>query len=97
MQPGRIANSTHTLRGNGDVGNLRVRVEERHWQGDDGEVYGAIFLCSAWYPTPEELERLNRGAPVILELMEKRAPPPVYVAVGDAPDDSNPYPQKETV
>lgn len=94
MHPGRIHNTTHTLKGNGEtgVGDLPVRVEDRTYAGPRDEPFTLRFLTSAWYPTPEELERLVKGAPVLLEVMERRAPAPVQVMVGEPPEEDNPYP-----
>lgn len=47
--------------------------------GEDGTPY----MISAWRPTPEELERLNRGEYVQLSVMGN-VPPPVKVEVTDA-------------
>lgn len=41
-------------------------------------------MVSAWEPTPEELERLNAGAPVHLRVLGT-AHPPVIVDVADVP------------
>lgn len=41
-------------------------------------------MVTAWEPTPDELDRLNRGAPVLLRVMG-RAHPPVMVTVGEVP------------
>lgn len=41
---------------------------------------------TAWSPTAEELEALNRGEPVILQLLGNRHPP-VMIGVGDAVPD----------
>lgn len=39
---------------------------------------------TAWEPTPDELARLNAGAPVILRVVG-RAHPPVMIEVGEVP------------
>jgi len=39
---------------------------------------------TAWEPTPDELARLNAGAPVILQILGT-GHPPVMLLVGDAP------------
>lgn len=41
-------------------------------------------MASAWEPTPEELDKLNRGAKVILWVVGS-AHPPVAVEVGQPP------------
>lgn len=40
------------------------------------------MMVSAWEPTPDELERLNRGALVYLRIVGK-SHPPVRLEVGD--------------
>jgi hypothetical protein len=40
---------------------------------------------TAWEPTPEELEALNAGAPVILRILGTQHPP-VIVYVGEVPE-----------
>jgi hypothetical protein len=41
-------------------------------------------MVTAWEPTPDELERLNAGAPVYLRILGV-AHPPVMLTVGDVP------------
>ncbi|MBO9099988.1 MULTISPECIES: hypothetical protein [unclassified Rhizobium] len=41
-------------------------------------------MMTAWLPTPDELERLNAGAGVILTV-HGTMHPPVMIEVGDAP------------
>lgn len=41
-------------------------------------------MATAWEPTPDELTRLNAGAPVVLRVLGT-AHPPVMLSVGDAP------------
>ena len=41
-------------------------------------------MTSAWEPTPDELDRLKRGAPVLLTVLGA-VHPPVDVRVGEAP------------
>jgi hypothetical protein len=41
-------------------------------------------MLTAWEPTPDELARLNQGAPIILSLLGA-AHPPVLLAVGEVP------------
>lgn len=43
---------------------------------------GVPSMVSAWEPTPEELQRLNAGAPVLLRVLGS-AHPPVMIEVGD--------------
>jgi hypothetical protein len=48
-----------------------------------------LVMESAWLPTQEELTRLVAGAPVILGVMGL-GHPPVYLAVGEPPDETPP-------
>lgn len=43
-------------------------------------------MVSAWFPTPEELAKLNAGAPVTVKLLGS-AHPPIMVGVGEPPDE----------
>jgi hypothetical protein len=54
---------------------LHVRVAQ--W-GDTGR----IVIQSAWFPTPDELKRLQEGAPVILSIVDN-AHPMVALGVGE--------------
>lgn len=54
----------------------------------DEDTTAGRAMASAWEPTPEELLRLNAGAPIILTVMGT-VHPPVEVRVG--------YPPKEEV
>ena len=49
-------------------------------------------MMSLWEPTPEEIERLNAGAPVSL-LVIGTVHPPVSIGVGMAPkeEDRDPH------
>lgn len=53
---------------------LEVRVNIRH----------PPSMTSAWFPTPDEIERIKRGAPVLLEIVSA-SHPPVALTVGDVP------------
>jgi hypothetical protein len=44
-------------------------------------------MQSAWEPSPEELDRLKAGAPIILTVVG-RVHPPVEVRVGNTPQES---------
>ncbi|KFG68693.1 hypothetical protein [Microvirga sp. BSC39] len=48
---------------------------------------GTPAMTTAWMPTPEELERLNAGAPVHLTVLGTMHPP-VMVEVGEVPDEA---------
>lgn len=41
----------------------------------DGMVQAVNCQVTAWRPTPEELERLNQGAPIYLSIMGTAWPP----------------------
>lgn len=45
---------------------------------------GTPAMETAWTPTPDELERLNKGANVILRILGT-SPPPQLITVGDVP------------
>jgi hypothetical protein len=62
----------------GPCGSLAIR--------DEITTAGAgAVMASAWEPTPEELDRLNRGAKVVLWVIGN-VHPPVAVSVGSAPE-----------
>lgn len=48
-----------------------------------GEVHRVQMMVTAWEPTPDELARLNAGAPVLLHVMGT-GHPPVRIEVGKA-------------
>lgn len=50
-------------------------------------IEGIPYLSSAWLPTPEELKRLNEGAPVLLTIINATMPP-VALEVGTVVDIS---------
>lgn len=67
---------------------------------------GTPAMITAWEPTPDEIERLRRGAPIYLTVLGS-AHPPVLLQVGELPvaprcDDAchysrsinQPYPRK---
>lgn len=58
-----------------DVGALHVAQEEHD---------GTSFLVSKWEPTPDELERLKAGAPIVLGLSVPHHPV-VFLSVGYPP------------
>jgi len=73
MTPGNIKNATRALgkpegwddAKNGECHVLYVR-----------EVMGGPpMMQSAWYPSPEELERIARGEPIILTVWGRGHPP----------------------
>ena len=76
MIPRRIFGATHRLgkpgnwdaESNGDCVHLWIKIEN-----------GVCW--SAWEPTPEELERLNAGASVVLGIVGGQ--PPVSLAIAE--------------
>lgn len=84
MIPGHITNHTLVLAPPGDwdpltepgCGRLPIRIEV---------TTAGPLLRSAWLPTPEELARLNAGAPVLLGILGGMHPP-VSLDVGDPPE-----------
>jgi hypothetical protein len=45
---------------------------------------GTPSMVTAWEPTPDELARINAGAPILLRVLGT-AHPPVMLSVGDPP------------
>lgn len=58
-----------------DVGSLSVAHEKHN---------GMFFLVSKWEPTPDELQRLLSGAPVVLGISMPKHPV-VFLSVGLPP------------
>jgi hypothetical protein len=52
----------------------------------EGEVAGLPAMTSAWFPTPDEIDRLISGAPVYLHIIGC-IHPPVAIEVGEVPSD----------
>jgi hypothetical protein len=83
MHVGRINNATRVLGApkdwnrdaNGPCGNLPIR--------DEATTAGP-GMTSAWFPTPEEIERIKDGAPIYLTVLGS-VHPPVDVSVGPRP------------
>ena len=62
----------------GPCGHLAIR---------DIDTTAGPAMQSAWEPSPEELDRLKAGAPIILTVVG-RVHPPVEVRVGNTPQES---------
>jgi len=83
MIPGRIPEATRVL------GAPQGWDEARDgWCGglailDVADDAGSHRMVSAWEPTPEELAKLNAGAPVLLSVVGL-GHPPVWLSVGEA-------------
>ena len=82
MQIGMIEGATRIIgKSQGYLGRpLRDEIANCTVGGDQTPA-----MVTAWFPTPDELERLIAGAPVHLRILGV-AHPPVMVEVGDAPD-----------
>lgn len=78
----RIANATRVLGKSQGYLGLPLRDEVRNTIVD-GET--TPVMITAWEPTPDELERLNRGAFVQLCVVGT-GHPPVMLEVGDVPE-----------
>jgi hypothetical protein len=46
---------------------------------------GLFSMTSAWLPTPEEIERITAGAPILLRIISINHPP-VMLEVGEPPE-----------
>lgn len=51
---------------------------------DDKRENGGNVMISSWQPTPEEIEKLIAGAPVLLMVLGINHPP-VHIDVGEPP------------
>lgn len=80
MIPGHIDGATHVM-----TSPREWREEGRKCSSLPIRANGGI-VSSAWFPTPEELERLFSGAPVYLTIVAPpTSHPPVALSVGPAP------------
>jgi len=78
----RIANATRVLGKSQGYLGLPIRDELRNTIVD-GEL--TPVMVTAWEPTPDELERLNKGALIQLCVIGTGFPP-VMIEVGDIPE-----------
>ncbi|MCR4340138.1 MAG: hypothetical protein NUW01_09680 [Gemmatimonadaceae bacterium] len=84
MHTGRISGFTRFLGAprdwdeakDGHCGGLAIR---------DEKTTAGLGMTSAWFPTPEEIERIKAGAPIYLTVLGQ-VHPPVCMAVGSPPD-----------
>lgn len=84
MHAGRISGTTRTLgppadwnkEDDGPCGRLAIR---------DEPTTAGIGMTSAWFPTPEEIIRLQAGAPIYLTIIGMEHPP-VDLQVGAVPE-----------
>lgn len=81
MLHGRIEGSTRVLGKGQGFNGLWIRDSEE-------EVLGVMspIMESAWFPTPDELDALLKGAPVILKIVAAMHPP-VLVSAGSPPEE----------
>lgn len=83
MHTGRIQNATRVLKApsdwdrdkDGHCGGLPIR---------DEPTTAGQGMTSAWFPTPEEIERIKDGAPIYLTVLGT-VHPPVSMGVGPRP------------
>jgi hypothetical protein len=73
MHPGRVSNATHVLGKPKDwkveePGHCSLAVREEKTTAGPG-------MTSAWFPTPEEIERIRNGAPIYLTVVGEVHPP----------------------
>ena len=84
MHSGRITGATRHLGApegwdkgrQGACGSLAVR---------DDDTSAGHGMTSAWFPTPAEIDRIARGAPIYLTIIGNDHPP-VAMSVGATPD-----------
>lgn len=82
MEIGRIQGCTRVLGKSQGYYGLPVRDEVMNDSvtGPDTPV-----MVTAWFPSPDELDAINAGAPIHLRIVGT-AHPPCMVGVGDRPD-----------
>lgn len=80
----RIAGATRTIGQSQGYLGLPLRDEIRNVTIGD-QVHRCRAMVTAWEPTPEEIERITRGAPVYLCVLGQ-GHPPVMLDVGEEPE-----------
>ena len=78
----RISNATRVLGKSQGYLGLPIRDELRNTTVDGSQT---PVMVTAWEPTPDELERLNKGAFVQLCVLGT-GHPPVMLEVGEVPE-----------
>lgn len=79
MMINRIPGATRVLaKDQPEYSQLPIRDEKR--------ADGVNSMVSSWSPTPDELARLNAGAPVYLGILGT-VHPPVILGVGEVPSE----------
>lgn len=81
MISGRIEGATRTLGKSQGYNGLAIRDETIPTMTDGPKT---PVMTSAWFPTPDELERLRSGAPIYLQIVGA-GHPPVLLTVGPTP------------
>lgn len=82
MQIGRVEGATRVVGKQQGCMGLPIRDEMINCSVNGPET---PVMVTAWMPTPDEIERINAGAPIHLRLLGT-AHPPVLLEVGSAPD-----------
>lgn len=80
MQIGHIEGAEATIGRSQGYAGLPIRAEI---VTDPAKNAPAPAFTSAWFPSPDELERLNAGAAVHVRCLYSQ--PPINVTVGEAP------------
>lgn len=84
MQIGMIDGATRVLgKSQGYIG-LPVR-DETIELASEGSIELANQMVTAWFPTPDEIERITAGAPIYLHIIGN-SHPPVKMSVGTVPE-----------
>jgi len=82
MEIGRIEGCTRVIGKSQGYYGLPVRDE---FQNDTVTGPGTPIMVTAWFPTPDELQAINAGAPVHLKIVGT-GHPPVMLGVGSIPE-----------
>lgn len=82
----RITGATRELGKAQGYTGLPVRDEQIEML-EDGGVSLVNMMVTAWEPTPDELVRINAGAPILLHVLGT-AHPPVRLEVGNPPAEA---------
>jgi hypothetical protein len=88
MEIGRVEGFTRVLgRGQGYV-PLPIKDIRVNYVGLDGREVSVPAMLTAWFPTPEEMQLLLQGAPIMLTILGN-GHPPVTMEVGRVPEEDN--------
>ncbi len=82
MQVGRIKNATRVIgKSQGYMGlPLRDELINEKVSGEN-----TPSMITAWFPTPKELDAINKGAPIHVRIIGTMHPP-IMVEVGEIPE-----------